>query len=257
MNSKHFLVGILGLGVSAFLAIYFSGAEDTIKSTSLTEHPATATSHTATDSNSDQLTAVPRTAQTTAPHEKKKDLRYLQDRLTAMQERRPNIIFEPEEVAAAIEREVAWAPLKEAPKELPLTPEEFADGREFISLDSLKIETLMPGDRVRVPIKELGKEYEVTIDKVEKHNDNSISWNGHIDVGDGQNYNATFTRGTSLTVGGMDTPDGQYQLQANGDKGWIASSGLLFKYHTDPIDPNAVVPGAVPVQSHDHSAQKN
>lgn len=247
MNSKYVL--FLGLGGIAFLAIYFSGAEDAIKSTSLTENLSAASNNTAADSKIPQMVAAPPAASTTsAPHQKKKDFRYLQDRLTAMQERRPNLNFDPEQVAAAIDRDVAWTPLKEVPKELPLTPEEFADGREFIALDSLKIETLMPGDRVRIPIQALGREYDVIIDQVEKHDYNSISWNGHIEGGDGQNYMATFTRGASLTVGGMDTPDGQYELLANGDKGWIASSGLLFKHHSDPIDPNTVIPGSVSVQ---------
>ncbi|MDO8342684.1 MAG: hypothetical protein Q7T48_05770 [Cellvibrio sp.] len=246
MNAKHALCGVLGLGAIFFLAVHFSGVEDKANSTSLSENSATTSSNTMADSNSAEIITIPQAAPTTAPNEKKKDFRYLQERLTAMQERRPAINFDPEQVAAAIERDVAWAPLTEIPKELPLEPEEFTDGREFISFDSLKMETLMPGDRIRIPIQALGREYEVTIDKVEKHDYNSISWNGHIEGGDGQNYNASFTRGANLTVGGMDTPDGQYQLQATGDKGWIASSGLLFKHHSDPIDPNTVEPGSVP-----------
>ena len=255
MNSKHFLFGVLGLGAIAFLVIHFSGTQNKINATSTTENPAaTPGAATADNNNSTQMINAPQVAQTSSAPEKKKDFRYIQDRLTAMQERRPNMKFDPEQVAAAIERDVAWAPLKEITKELPLKPEEFTDGREFISLDALKIETLMPGDRVRIPIQGAGKEYAVTIDSIEKHDYNSISWNGHIDGGDGRSYAVSFTRGASLTVGGMDTPDGQYELQANGDKGWLASAGLLFKNHVDPIDPNTVVPGSVPVQStHTHT----
>lgn len=257
MNSKHFTSAALGLSIIIFLGIRFLGTEDKITSTTIIESPAITASNATVDNNSTQMVASPQTAQTTALHEKKKDFRYIQERLTAMQERRPNMNFDPAQVAAAIERDVAWVPLKEIPKELPLTPEEFTDGREFISLDGLKIETLMPGDRVRIPIQALDREYDVTIDTVEKHDYNSISWNGHIEGGDGQNYHATFTRGASLTVGGMETPDGQYELQANGDKGWIASANLLFKNHADPIDPNTVEPGAVPVQPNDHSTHSH
>jgi hypothetical protein len=190
-------------------------------------------------------------------HEEAKDFRYIQDRMTAMQERRPDMKFDPAQVAAAIDRDVAWKTLKDAPSELPLTKEELTDGREFITLDGLKIETLIPGDRVRIPIKELDGEYEITVDTVEKHDYNSISWNGHIEGGDGQNYYATFTRSASLTIGGMETPEGQYQLQVNGDKGWTASADLLFKNHADPIDPNTVIPDSAPVQLHDHSTHNH
>jgi len=257
MNSKHFISAALSFAVITFLVIRFSDTNDKVISATIIENPVTPSGNVTAGSNSTQMIAAAQTAQAPVLHEKKKDFRYLQDRLAAMQERRPNMSFEPEQVAAAIERDVAWVPLKEIPKELPLKPEEFTDGREFISFDSLKIETLMPGDRIRIPVKALSKEYDVTIDTVEKHDYNSISWNGHIEGGDGRNYNATFTRGANLTVGGMETPDGQYELQATGDKGWIASANLLFRNHVDPIDPNTVVPGSVPVQPHDHSTHSH
>ncbi len=250
MNSRNLLLAIIGLIVIALLATYFLKGDKSIP-TATTEAPesskpdASLVNSTAT---TNIATSLQTPAQSNAKAEQKTDYRYIQDRLEAMQQRRPNMQFDPAEVAAAIERDTAWKPLKDLPKELPLKPEEFTDGREFISLDSLKIETLMPGDKMRVPIKALGKEYEVIIDNIEKHDYNSISWNGHIEGGDGRNYNATFTRGESLTVGGMDTPDGQYELQAHGNNGWIASANVLFKNHADPIDPNTVEPGAIPAQ---------
>ncbi|RYZ94370.1 MAG: hypothetical protein EOO68_20370 [Moraxellaceae bacterium] len=246
MNSKQILLGILGLGAVALVAAYFFGAEDKLEVASMVETPSEKTNNAQVYGDDRTRTGATQMQSTTKAATKKVDYRYMQERLTAMQERRPNMTFDPAEVAAAIERDVAWQPLKETPKELPLEPEQFTDGREFISFDSLKIETLMPGDRVRIPIKGVGKEYEITVDSVEKHDYNSISWNGHIEGGDGRNYSVSFTRGATLTVGGMDTPDGQYQLQAHGDKGWIASAGLLFKNHSDPIDPATVIdPGKV------------
>ena len=159
---------------------------------------------------------------------------HLQDRLNAMQERRPNQQFDPATVEAAVKRENTWEKAKKIPTHLPLKPEEFTDGRQFIQLDSLKIETLMPGDSVTVSIADVGQhDYKVIMDKIEKHDYNSISWYGHIDGKDGQTYQVSFTRGEKLTVGGIDTPNGHYVLQAHGNDGWIASSKLLFK-----IDPN-------------------
>ncbi len=173
-----------------------------------------------------------------------------EERLTAMQERRPNQHFDPVAVEAAMTRQNAWAPAEEVPEDLPLQPEEFTDGRQFIALDSLKIETLMPGDDVKVTIEETGQDYSVAVDRVEKHDYNSISWYGHIEGADGQTYSVSFTRGEKLTVGGLDTPEGHYVLQAHGNNGWIASSALLFKI--DPKVDDAIYPHEVEQQvSHD------
>lgn len=167
----------------------------------------------------------------------------LQERMTEMQQRRPNQHFDVAAVEAALQRQTAWAPAEEVPEHLPLQPEEFTDGRQFIELDSLKIETLMPGDEVKITIDETGQDYTVTMDRVEKHDYNSISWYGHIEGADGNIYSVSFTRGEELTVGGLDTPDGHYVLQAHGNEGWVASSGLLFK--VDPNHDDAIYPDEV------------
>lgn len=161
------------------------------------------------------------------------DYTQIEARLEAMRQRRPERNFDVVAVEAAMKRDTAWSPAVEVPNDLPLEPEELTDGRQFIQLDGLKIETLMPGDNVRVSIDETGQEYLVSMDRVEKHDYDSISWHGHIDGADGQTYSVSFTRGKQLTVGGLDTPDGHYVLQAQGNNGWIASSDLLFK-----VDPN-------------------
>ena len=180
----------------------------------------------------------------------------LQERLSAMQQRRPNQHFSAEQVMAAVKRTKTWTAAEEIPRELPLKPEEFNDGRQFIELDSLKIETLMPGDQVKVRVDKNAKDYEVIIDRIEKHDYNSISWYGHIQGDDGQQYSVSFTRGEQLTVGGLDTPDGHYVLQGHGDKGWIASSQLLFKADTsvsDAIHPADVDPNYTKDQSAHHN----
>lgn len=182
----------------------------------------------------------------------------LDERLAVMKQRRPNLDFSPQEVAAAVNRTTSWTPTENIPRELPLEQEEFSDGRQFIEFDTLKIETLVPGDQVNVRVDQNGKDYNVTIDKVEKHDYNSISWYGHIQGDDGQKYSVSFTRGEHLTVGGVDTPDGHYVLQAHGNKGWVASSQLLFKADTsvsDAIHPADVDPNYAKNQdqhSHNH-----
>jgi hypothetical protein len=163
----------------------------------------------------------------------------LQFRLDVMHQRRQGQTYPSVALAAAVERDTAWAPTDEVPKSLPLKPEEFIDGRQFIRLDPLKIESLMPGDTIFVTVEKLGKQYPVKIDSVEVHGDGRISWHGHLE-GSHNHYNVTFTRGESLTVGGLETPDGHYVLQAHGANGWIASSQLLFKFN--PKEPDYVVP---------------
>lgn len=176
-----------------------------------------------------------------APNLSAEDLAQAEDRLDVMQQRRPEKHFDLAEVAAALKRDTAWAPAEAIPEDLPLEPEELTDGRQFIQLDTMKIETLAPGDEVKVLIEETGQEYVVTMDNIEKHDYDSISWHGHIDGSDGQTYSVSFTRGKELTVGGLDTPEGHYVLQAHGDNGWLASSALLFKIAdpdvSDAIDP--------------------
>ena len=247
----RFFLSVAVISASVFLFFFFIDSKDNEIATEISENT---TSPSPGNLLSDQALPLAIESPSAPTKIKEEDFRYIQDRLTAMQARRPDMKFDPAEVAAAIERDVAWETLKDAPEGLPLTPEELMDGREFISLDGLKMETLMPGDRVRIPIKELAGEYEITVDTVEKHDYYSISWNGHIEGGDCQSYPATFTRSANLTIGGMETPEGQYQLQVNGDKGWIASAGLLFKNHVDPIDPATVMSESGSVQSQDHSA---
>ena len=165
----------------------------------------------------------------------------VKNRIDIMHERRPNDVYDSKEVAAAVTRTDAWSPLKETPKDMPLSKEELTDGREFIKFDTLKLETLVAGDNLRLAIKETGQQYDVNIDDVESTGDNRITWRGHFEGVDGHNYEVSLTRGPVITVGGIDTPNGQYIVQAYGNKGWVASSALLFKFRVDPVNPKDVV----------------
>lgn len=160
----------------------------------------------------------------------------LQERMSAIQARRPNLKLDAATLQAKIAQTNTWAPREDVPSHLPLKPEEFTDGRQFISLDDLKIETLMPGDQLDIVMPDTKNTFAMTVDSVEKHDYNSISWHGHIVGADGQSYAVSFTRGESLTVGGFSTPDGHYVLQGHGKDGWIASSALLYKQDTSVTD---------------------
>ena len=245
-TQRHFWLKTLGVGTIVLGCVYFftqpttdiqptttdpvtdikNPAPSTASGLDSQQHHQAATKSSISSSSSDQPIAPE-----------------LQERIATMQQRRPDQQYSPADVAAAVNRTNTWAATDEVPRELPLKPEEFTDGRQFIDLDSLKIETLVPGDLVNVRVDKNAKDYKVVIDRVEKHDYNSISWYGHIQGDDGQKYSVSFTRGEQLTVGGLDTPDGHYVLQAHGNKGWVASSQLLFKADTSVSD--AIHPGDV------------
>ncbi len=242
MKNKGYWLAGLAISIGAIAFYNFNTLTDTIATTkSNKDSAAKDLTLNQTDIASIALSpALPSSAQTSSQKESKTYAR-LQDRLDAMRERRPNLQFDPAAVEAAVNRQHTWENAKKLPTHLPLKPEEFTDGRQFIQLDSLKIETLMPGDSVRVSIIDSGeRDYNVIMDSIEKHDYNSISWHGHIDGNDGQTYQVSFTRGEKLTLGGLDTPEGHYVLQAHGNDGWIASSKILFKIdpnHTDEVYP--------------------
>ena len=124
----------------------------------------------------------------------------LKHRVTAMQQRWPGKTFDEKEVAAAIARPSAWKPASKLPKFLPLKPEEFHDGRQFIEFDPIKLETMMPGDEMTVMIEDMGTAYQVGIDRVEVHGSQRVSWFGHL-VGLEQDYRVSFTRGEIINRG--------------------------------------------------------
>ena len=169
----------------------------------------------------------------------------IQHRLNTMRARRPERNYTATEVERAMARQNMWSSSEEvATNKIPLADEQLHDGRQLIQFSPVKLESLQPGDMVKLDITEANTAYEVVIDRIEKHDYDSISWYGHIDGNDGQRYQVSFTRGETLTVGGIDSPSGHYQLQAHDDAGWIASSGSLFETsgETDAIYPPAQIP---------------
>lgn len=259
-TQRHFWLKTFGVGSIVLGCVYFFSqpATDTqpALATPVSDIKTSATSSTSAPGQAHHKPAI--TASGTAPGSAQAITPELEERIATMHQRRPGQQFSPTEVAAAVKRTTTWAATEEVPRELPLKPEEFSDGRQFIELDSLKIETLVPGDQVNVRVDKNAKDYKVVIDRVEKHDYNSISWYGHIQGDDGQKYSVSFTRGEQLMVGGLDTPDGHYVLQAHGNKGWVASSQLLFKADTsvsDAIHPADVDPNYArnqEAQPHNH-----
>jgi hypothetical protein len=169
------------------------------------------------------------------------DYPQLQTRLDAMHQRHPGRSFEPEQVVATMGQAEAWVRIDTPPDDLPLTPAQKFDGREYIDFNPARVETLMAGDTLEIPIWQLGVRYRMRVDQTETHANGSVTWHGHLEDF-AEPHRVTITVGKGLSVGGMDTPRGHYVLQANGKSGWIASSETLFKRNEDQTD--MVIPPA-------------
>jgi hypothetical protein len=165
----------------------------------------------------------------------------LKTRLDAMQARHRNRSFEPQRVVETMAQSEAWVRLDSPPEDLPLTVDEKFDGREYIRFNPLRIETLMAGDTLEIPIWQLGVRYTMRVDSTETHPNGSVTWHGHLEDF-AEPHRATITVGNGLSLGGIDTPRGHYVLQANGESGWIASSETLFKRNESETD--MVIPPA-------------
>ncbi|HEX7764309.1 MAG TPA: hypothetical protein VF433_11960 [Cellvibrio sp.] len=253
-TQQRFWLTTISVGLLAMAALYFfNRPQPQHKGTEINQAATRSTTQNIGDNMPSADKKITATASSGSSTDAQVMTPELQERLSEMQARRPNLHFDTNEVAAAVARTTTWTATDTVHRELPLAEEEFTDGRQFLDLDSLKIETLMPGDQINVRVAEQAKDYKVTIDRIEKHDYNSISWYGNITGDDGHKYQVSVTRGEHLTVGGLDTPDGHFVIQAHGNKGWIASSQLLFKadtsvsdaIHPADVDPNYTHPAHV------------
>lgn len=143
-------------------------------------------------------------------------------RMLEINARRPDTEFTPEDVLQALAEPSAWQPLESPPEEWLDQAEE--DGRKFVQFNRTKIETLVAGDLLEIPIENTGATYVMHVKQVEANVDGNITWRGTIDSGSGQ-YPVSLTQNASnFTVGGFSTPEGYFMLQATNDAGWIVAS---------------------------------
>src|SRR5690606_32926926 len=73
-------------------------------------------------------------------------------RFDEIRARRDGLHLDPEALLAAMHQPTAWTVDESQAEGLPLTDEERHDGREFIRFSPLKVETLVPGDVMEIPI---------------------------------------------------------------------------------------------------------
>lgn len=151
----------------------------------------------------------------------------LESRLQAMNER-GNKVYEPESVLDALAEPSAWKQTKTPPKTIPLKDVELNDGREFIAVNPLKIETLLPGDSLSLPITQKHTSFDISIVSVDKNPNGSFTWHGEIKRNN-ESYFVEITQSENITLAGISTPDGNFALQANTGEGWLATTDTLFK----------------------------
>ena len=149
-------------------------------------------------------------------------------RFSEVQARRDGRVVDAAAVQAAISQTSAWLEDESVGDELDLTPEERFDGRVFIRFNPMKIESLVPGDRMEIPLGQLQRSFTFVVDEVEVHDPESVSWTGHLSELD-QDNQVVFTQGSTLTYAGITTPEGLFVVQSINGKGWIAEAGSLFK----------------------------
>ncbi|MBU6952577.1 hypothetical protein [Hahella sp. HN01] len=149
-------------------------------------------------------------------------------RMTEIEARRDGRAFDQEEVVRAMWEPSAWKSDDGIADQLELSDADRFDGREFIRFSPMKLESLMPGDEMEVPVLPQNATYQMVVDRVESHGDGNVTWYGHLKDFE-QDNQVSFTRGENLTYGGVTTPEGLYVVEARGDKGWIVNSGTLFK----------------------------
>lgn len=161
----------------------------------------------------------------------------LPERLAAMSLRRGGRAFRPEEVAAALKSDEAWSNDASIADQLHLSKEEQRDGREFIRVNPIKFEALMPGDELNLTLKQVKADgpMRMVVDRVEGSGEN-VTWHGHLKDFGSENQ-VSFTRGESLIVGNISVPDKSFAVQIAGDVGWVVNGFTIFKGRHDAIKP--------------------
>lgn len=181
----------------------------------------------------------------------------LDSRLNAMSARRGGQTFDPDAVRDALEKPAAWQTGGPPGDKLMLSDEEIADGREFIHLDRLRLETMVNGDILDLPMAQTKENYRVKITKTSGNEDGSVSWfgtlmdeTGQVLKENGSNYEVSFTSGQKVASGGIFTPEGHFVIHSVDDQGWIATSRTMYKQNQS--EPCVLAPGESTSGEHQH-----
>lgn len=183
-------------------------------------------------------------------------------RLAEMKARRDGQAFDADQVRAALQMASPWSEDASAVANLPVDAADQDDGRAFIKFEPMKIESLMPGDELVLPVPQESREFNMVVETVESHGDGVVTWRGHLKDFTEQNQ-VTISQARGTTQIGIFTPDAHYQVEVFGTKGWVVNSGNLFKggdvviHVTDGVEGPAVFHGEHGDSSHNEPPTAN
>lgn len=155
------------------------------------------------------------------------------DRYQDIVARRAGLQFDPEELYKEMQKPSAWETLDEAPSDYDLSDAELNDGRSFITFSALKLESLAPGDTLQISIENDDINFEAKISEVRSEGEGeSVTWYGESNT-HGSTDTITITQADGLTVGGIFTDQGLYQLEVKNGRGFIVNNATLFRHGED------------------------
>lgn len=95
-----------------------------------------------------------------------------------------------------------------------------------VSIDRDAIAQMRTGQRLSIAIPQLGKAYEGTVNKVTTHPNGDVTWRGQLE-GEAEGFDVVITQGRLTSFASVDTPQGSYELAAQGNQGWVAAATEL------------------------------
>ena len=141
-------------------------------------------------------------------------------------------LVETTEVERAAEAPIqAW---REHP-DPPILPTRFSnrgiDARP-LKVDKQEFQRAGVGDTVILPIPQTSQSYEMSVDKVGRHQNGDRTLKGHLK--DQPEYTIVVTEGQKSTYATISTPEGSFMLEAHQDEGWLVAAIDLDSL----VDPN-------------------
>jgi len=112
------------------------------------------------------------------------------------------------------------------------------ENRAYITLNRLAVTNLKVDDQIEIPIPQHKTAHTALIKQVIKHGEQSTSWTGHLS-GYGNSYPIIISQNGSSTIATIDTPNGQYMLEANGENARLTPVRELKK-HIDYSKPDFI-----------------
>lgn len=163
----------------------------------------------------------------------------LDSRMDALLERRPNTNISKELLLQNLAEASAWKSSNRIVEDTShgIDSNQSASKKYVVEFNRGKIETLMNGDTLEIPIPETGNSYVMRVDNIQANGDGNITWSGVLLNENGGDYPVTFTQNqATLTVGGVSTPTGHFGLEARESEGWLMASRVMTRAHGDKPD---------------------